>query len=296
MTVTALKKRFNGHSPLNDVIRKDWQLAIELSPDNFQALLYKPKLKEWYNEEQSTYQEDLVTEIDSNQDELEYQTPFAVYVVDCPDENPFFMTMNGGDAQLGDYATPLLLRIATDSVPIGSILEWEEEIATNEHRRCWWYVHSQQGMGTANVGTLYVCIPARNFDGLAVDNEQVMDAQDLGYDFGFGFDTTKDMSKILDGQDLGYELGYADPWGDHVADNNFNVANDVTEKQEQERNANELKNDVMNVLDAQDLGYDLGYSLLLDTDAANLVNDISNIVDSEDLGYVLPPANEAKND
>ena len=264
-----LKKRFAGHSLLNNVIRKDWQLAIELSLDSYQALLYKPKSKDWYNEEQHDYEADLVTEIDSNQDDLEYDLPTVVYVVDCPDESPFFMEMSQGNVNLGDYATPLSLRIATDEVPVGSVLEWEEEISDHEHRRCWWYVYSQQGLGTENVGTLYVCIPARNFDSMAIDNDRVLDSEDLGYQTGFsllGFDKAKDENKLLNGLDLGYDLNPYDNdrWGDD--DDNDLAFPLLTDRGTNNDNTNrnvesDLSNDRKSLINGLDLGYELDKQL-----------------------------------
>ncbi|HIF9321692.1 TPA: hypothetical protein ACX6QP_002189 [Photobacterium damselae] len=157
-------RRNQGHSALNDVIRADWIKAIELSQDRFDALLYVPKPPEEQTLQSSNYEAGIFEELDSNQDTLEYYLPVLVSVLDCPDETESFMTMNDTDENLGDGEMPLVLRIGHTPIQIGSILEWEEELSDGQVRRCWWYVHSAVGYGTANVGSLYVCIPAANFE------------------------------------------------------------------------------------------------------------------------------------
>lgn len=152
-----------GHSELNDMIRQDWINSILLSPDAYDALLYVPKKTDEISTN-SGYEPSEFEDLDSNQDVLTYELPVPVVVLDCPDETESFRTMNDGETQLGESELPLVLRIAHTSIPIGSIIEWVEELSTGENRRCWWYVHSSTGYGTANVGTLYITIPARNFD------------------------------------------------------------------------------------------------------------------------------------
>ncbi|MGX9459458.1 hypothetical protein ACWU37_21240 (plasmid) [Photobacterium damselae subsp. damselae] len=160
----TIVRRNQGHSALNDVIRADWIKAIELSQDRFDALLYVPKPPEEQTPQSSNYEAGIFEELDSNQDTLEYYLPVPVSVLDCPDETESFMTMNDTDENLGDGEMPLVLRIGHTPIQIGSILEWEEELSDGQVRRCWWYVHSAVGYGTANVGSLYVCIPAANFE------------------------------------------------------------------------------------------------------------------------------------
>lgn len=174
-----MRNRFSGHSALNDILRADWIKAIELSPDRFDGLLYKPR-KNDHEEKQKTsnYEADVFGELDSNQEDLEYETPINVAILDCPDESESFLTMNDDDQNLGESSDPLILRIAHTPIPVGSIIEWQEEVAPNELRRVWWYVHSAIGYGTANVGSLYICIPARNFEDIngTVIDEKVYQA------------------------------------------------------------------------------------------------------------------------
>lgn len=156
-----LKPRYDGHEALNRVLRQDWIKSIELSPDHFEAYLFRP-LKSAADDAPAGYEDDAVIEIDTNQDTLVYEDHELVAVVDCPDEQTSFFTMNDGGDNLGEGAEPLLLKIAA-TVPIGSVLEWDEETAEGR-RTVWWYVHSAMGYGTANIGVIHACVPMRDFN------------------------------------------------------------------------------------------------------------------------------------
>ncbi|WP_142971378.1 phage tail protein [Enterobacter hormaechei] len=159
---TQLKTRFNGHKPFNDQIREDWMLIIETSPDSFQALLYRPDVGTYGVIDDESGMESF-TEIDNNQRPLTYQEPDIIYVLDNPDGRESFRAVDGDGEQDGLTDDVLVLRIAANNVPVGSILEWNEEMANGTARR-WWYVHRIFSYGTQHVGSLYYCIPARNFD------------------------------------------------------------------------------------------------------------------------------------
>ncbi|WP_318491927.1 hypothetical protein [Photobacterium leiognathi] len=162
--MTELKRRrYEGHQPFNDLVREDWMNAIKLDPDAFDALLYLPVMEQLTPEQESNYESDSVTEIDSNQDTLSYGDPILVSVLDCPDENETFSMMAQGDEGLGESELPLALRVAYPDVPQGAVLEWVEETSEGD-RRVWWYVHSSVGFGSAAVGALSICIPCRDFD------------------------------------------------------------------------------------------------------------------------------------
>lgn len=169
--MTMRKARFHGHEALNAAIRKDWQTAIALSPDSFEAFLYRP-IESAPNASGGHYEEDQVTDIDVNQETLEYADYEKVAVLECPDEMETFFVQDSGTANLGEGDGVLLLRIASDSVPRGSALEWDEETADGI-RTVFWYVQQSLGFGTANVGNLYACVPLRNFEAepSATENE-----------------------------------------------------------------------------------------------------------------------------
>lgn len=157
-----LKTRYNGHKAFNDQIRADWMLIIESSPDAFEALLYRPA-DGTYGVVNDETGEESFTQLDNNQRELTYLEPEIVYVLDNPDGRDSFHTIDADGEQDGLADEVLILRIAANNVPVGSILEWNEEMANGLARR-WWYVHRIFSYGTQHVGSLYYCIPARNFD------------------------------------------------------------------------------------------------------------------------------------
>ncbi len=163
MTTLARKTRYSGHEAMNSVIRADWMKAIELSPDAFEASLFRPSKPIESTDTDEHYQEETVLEIDINRDSLTYDEAELVKIIDCPDEQESFFMTEANDEGLGENADPLLLRVASSNVPIGSVLEWDEETATGI-RTVWWYVHKAMGLGTANVGVIYICIPMRDFN------------------------------------------------------------------------------------------------------------------------------------
>ncbi len=156
------KVRYQGHEPFNRVLREDWIKAIKLSPDHFEASLYRPVEPESAPTDDN-YQNESVLELETNQDTLTYSDPELVALLDCPDEQENFFMMDDGDENLGESLEPLMLRIASHHVPIGSVLEWDEETAEGL-RTVWWYVHKAVGYGTANVGVIYICIPMCDFN------------------------------------------------------------------------------------------------------------------------------------
>ncbi|MCZ4061170.1 phage tail protein [Pantoea sp. LMR881] len=184
---TAMKARYSGHALFNDLVRRDWQLAIAADPFAFDALLYVPTDSSATETDPDAggddHDEPAYTEINTNQKTLTYGDPVKVAVLDCPDERPEFSASdNDGDLD-GGIDDVLILRIApplevidanSDEeadhpiirafVPVGSILEWNEALADGSESRSWWYVHRIFTYGTASVGSLYYCIPARNYD------------------------------------------------------------------------------------------------------------------------------------
>lgn len=162
---TSLKPRFKGHAQLNITVHKDWIRVIELDPDNFDALLFRPAPEDVGEVDEATGLEGpSFTEINNNQRDLSYQEPVMVKVLDCPDDRDSFQAVDADGEQDGLSEEIQILRIAAEGVSIGSILTWNEEMASGKLARRWWYVHRIFSFGTQHVGSLYYCIPARNLD------------------------------------------------------------------------------------------------------------------------------------
>ena len=157
------RPRYQGHEAFNKILREDWIKSIVLSPDSFDAFLYRPIKPEGDAPDKKHYQEESVLEINTNEDTLTYGDPELVAVLDCPDEQESFFTMDDNGDNLAEGDEPLLLRVGSLSVPTGSVLEWDEESA-HGLRTVWWYVHSAMGYGAAHIGAIYVCIPMRDFN------------------------------------------------------------------------------------------------------------------------------------
>lgn len=164
-SVTEKKRnRFGGHTAFHQAIKSDWYKAIQLDPNSFDALLYLPISESEENTDSGNYEDDIFSEVDSTQTTLQYADPVVVPVVDCPDELESFSLMADNETNMNESELPLILRVGVEGIPSGSVLEWEEEITPEgKTRRVWWYIHRSYGLGTVNVGTLYVCIPCRDF-------------------------------------------------------------------------------------------------------------------------------------
>jgi hypothetical protein len=158
-----LKPRYKGHSPLNDLVRKDWVQMIEQDPDSFNALLYRPVDDVLTNVGEDGLETPLFTELNNNQKELTYSDPEVVTVLDCPDERESFVAVDSDGDQDGSTDDFLVIRAATTGVAIGSTFEWNEELLDGRLARRFWYVLRIYTYGTASVGSLYYCIPAKNF-------------------------------------------------------------------------------------------------------------------------------------
>lgn len=166
-----LKPRFNDHAKLNDVLRDDWIKAIELSHDSFQALLYHPVATLLSEDEDGEYEQSIVETVDTNQQQLSYADPIVVSILDNPSDTASIV-MDSGEGAVDNIEQPMVLRIGSHSVPVGSVLEWEEFTGRgDEVRRVWWYVHSQVALGTTATAVLHNVIPCRDFD---FNNDQVV--------------------------------------------------------------------------------------------------------------------------
>lgn len=188
---TDMRARYSGHALFNDLVRRDWQRAIAADYMAFDALLFVPSNASEAETDPDAGDDDApaFTEINANQKTLEYSDPVKVAVLDCPDERPEFAAMDSdgdGDGGVDDVlilriAPPLEVIDATSEeegdhpiarafVPVGSILEWNEALSDGSETRCYWYVHRIYTYGAASVGSLYYCIPARNFDAVTEAN------------------------------------------------------------------------------------------------------------------------------
>lgn len=158
-----LRARFLGHKGFNDLYREAWALAIIKDPLSFDALLYRANSIDTQIDDDG-FEVMQAERLDPNQETLSYGEPEIVKVLDCPDEMDSYLSMNEEDDNTGYQEDSLILRVAALDISIGSILEWNEELASGEVTRRWWYVHRKFNYGTAAVGTLFYCIPCRTFE------------------------------------------------------------------------------------------------------------------------------------
>lgn len=163
----TLASRYAGHAPVNEQVRQDWMAIIEQDPFSYEALLYRPTVAVPTAPDEDGIETPLFTEINNNQVELDYHDPVVVTVLDCPDQRESFQAVDADGDQDGLVDDFLIIRAATTGVSVGSIFEWNEEQMDGSTARRWWYVLRIYTLGTASVGSLYYCIPARNIEGSA---------------------------------------------------------------------------------------------------------------------------------
>lgn len=159
------RNRFAGHEPFNNLVRTDWMRAIDDDPYAFDGLVYLPSIAEVPAAARGDFEHAAFTEINNNQRELTYSDPHPIVLLDCPDERENFFALDVDSEQDGYVDEFQVLRIAATGIPIGSVIEWNEEQASGEALPRWWYVMKIFAYGTASVGSLYFCVPARNFEG-----------------------------------------------------------------------------------------------------------------------------------
>lgn len=156
MAELQLKPKGKGHDPYTNRVRKDWEAVIKLHPDNFDALLHKVIPTEQADTESGA----LFGNLNERVEDVRYQDPILVSVVESTSEDEAFMTSFEGDESMGygDSATALF-RISEFDVPEGSALEFLVSLANGETERQWWYVHRSAAIGSPAIGVIHYCIP-----------------------------------------------------------------------------------------------------------------------------------------
>lgn len=155
------RARNSGHTPLNDMIRADWMKYVDAHPDSFDALLITPEREEVEEEDDGA----LFGRVDRHQQVITYDAVTLVKAMIAPLEDTAFIGVWDGGEGLGMGESGVLnVLLSCGVAPVGSILEWEEEMAGGELRRVWWYVHSTSVVGSAAVGALHVCIPCGDLE------------------------------------------------------------------------------------------------------------------------------------
>lgn len=164
MKPTPMRRRFERHSALNQMLLRDWIKSIRQDPLRFEAILFRAVVEYLEPEPNDFYEPDDVESVDPAQQVLGYEDPVLVSVVDCPDDEEEFLQKNNSDDTLGEGETALFLRIGERSIPKGSVLAWIEEDLDGNDRHAWWYIQNIYSKTTQGAAVLFACVPCRNFE------------------------------------------------------------------------------------------------------------------------------------
>lgn len=171
-TPTLNRARNRGHSPFNDVVRDDWRRLVENHPDGFDVLIYVPGVATVAAEGDD---EALFGSLDRHQQAVTYEDPVVISALAAAQDDPLFSSMWDDPESLGTGdADTLRLLLSVGVAPLGSIVEFEEEIASGQNRRVWWYVHHVDVVGTAAIGALHTCIPCGDLEQARATATQVL--------------------------------------------------------------------------------------------------------------------------
>ena len=159
------KRRFMGDSVFNQMVAADWFAVIEVDPESFDALLYRPlNVSGVVDGDEDDTDSDSFTELDNNQRDYEYADPVMVTLRVSNDGREAYQATDSDTAQDGLVDDFMMLSIAAKGIPKGSMLEWKEEQLDGSDRIVGWHVSDVFSFGTQHVGTIYYCIPSRTYD------------------------------------------------------------------------------------------------------------------------------------
>ncbi|EKO3439449.1 hypothetical protein NTE19_003341 [Vibrio fluvialis] len=179
--MAELKPRFSQHSAFNAVVRADWVVAINNDPENWTARLFLPVESDIPQEVSGNFEIPQFTELDNNQKPLSYGDPILVKVADVRQDMTRLFASSGKELlSYGDGN--MSIRIGYDPVPVGAMLEWEEETTDGNLSEVSWYVHSAETFGTQKAAVIYELISNGDISELVTSEEELVDDSEITED------------------------------------------------------------------------------------------------------------------